>query len=387
MESRRHSRSSFIATRASSVCRLLSLRLLLLHLPLCLAPWLHSASCRSLLQEGDAAVDTIAMVTPDADAALAREALQLRFNSFVQRYGKVYSSPEEHAYRMEVFKENLRLIEESNNYETYELEVTEFTDLTWEEFQKHFLGAKQDCSATTGSYVRRLGNPTLPARRDWREEGIVSPVKNQGHCGSCWTFSTTGGLEAAHAQATGSMVLLSEQQLLDCAGGFDNLGCSGGLPSHAYEYIIYAGGLDTEEAYPYKAKSEKCHFNPNAIGAKVFDVVNITEGAEDDILEAVALVQPVTVAFQVVDGFRFYKSGVYSSPTCKSGPETVNHAVLAVGYDVDKESGTPYWIIKNSWGPNWGNHGYFYIERNKNMCGIAACASYPVVTKGAAQSA
>jgi cathepsin H len=215
-------------------------------------------------------------------------------------------------------------------------------------------------------------------QKDWRPEGIVSVVKNQAHCGSCWTFSTTGALEAAHAQATGKMVLLSEQQLVDCAGDFNNFGCGGGLPSQAFEYIRYNGGLDTEEAYPYDAKDGTCKFLDNKVGAKVYDVVNITEGAENELKHAVATLRPVSVAFEVINSFRLYKSGVFSDPDCHDSPQTVNHAVLAVGFGVD-ENGTPYWIIKNSWGADWGINGYFHMEMGKNMCGIATCAAYPVV--------
>ncbi|KAH6557975.1 hypothetical protein KP509_1Z083600 [Ceratopteris richardii] len=236
----------------------------------------------------------------------------------------------------------------------------------------------QNCSATKSSEHTSLRHADLPTYKDWREDGIVSVVKNQAKCGSCWTFSTTGALEAAYAQATGQTVLLSEQQLIDCAGGYNNFGCNGGLPSQAFEYIRYNGGLDTEDSYPYTATDGECKFTTDTVGVQVYDVVNITMGAEDELKEAVGLVRPVSVAFEVVDGFRFFKSGVYTSDTCESSPQSVNHAVLAVGYDVD-DGGVPYWIVKNSWGSDWGIEGYFNMEMGKNMCGIATCASYPIV--------
>lgn len=300
-----------------------------------------------------------------------------RFKEYAASYGKVYSSLEELKDRFKAFEENVRFIEEGNALgATYELGINAFADMRWDEFKATHLGASQNCSATKGNHVH--SNKALPPKKDWRKEGIVSQVKYQETCGSCWTFSTTGALEAAHAQATNKMVLLSEQQLVDCAGAFNNFGCGGGLPSQAFEYIIYNGGLDTEEAYPYNAHNGTCRFKKNAIGATVKGVVNITEFAEDELKDAVAFVRPVSVAFEVIPGFRFYKSGVYTSTVCKSGPDTVNHAVLAVGYDVD-ESGTPYWIIKNSWGDWWGDKGYFKMEMGKNMCGVATCASYPHV--------
>ncbi|XP_049414012.1 cysteine proteinase 3-like isoform X1 [Solanum stenotomum] len=304
----------------------------------------------------------------------------LSFARFVNKYGKKYESVEEIKLRFEIFVENLKMIQSHNNKRSlsYKLGVnTEFTDLTWDEFRRVKLqGAPQNCSATTKSNLK-FTNVILPEKKDWREAGIVSPVKAQGDCGACWTFSTTGALEAAYAQAFGKGISLSEQQLVDCAGAFDNHGCNGGLPSHAFEYIKYNGGLDTEESYPYTAKDGICKFKPENVGVKVIDSVNITEGAEDDLKRAVALIRPVSVAFEVIDGFKQYESGVYTSTKCGNTSMDVNHAVLAVGYGV--ENGVPYWLIKNSWGADWGDNGYFKMEMGKNMCGVATCASYPIV--------
>ncbi|KAE8675972.1 Thiol protease aleurain [Hibiscus syriacus] len=211
------------------------------------------------------------------------------------------------------------------------------------------LGAAQNCSATT--------------KRNHQLTDIVLP--ESGFCGSCWTFSTTG---AAYHQAFGKAIYLSEQQLVDCAGAFYNFGCNGGLPSQAFEYIKYNGGLDMEEAYPYTAKTI------NAIShLKML-------GSEAELKHAVGVVRPASVAFEVISDFRVYKSGVYTNDKCGSTSTAspfhhdVNHAVLAVGYGV--ENGVHYWLIKNSWGAKWGDNGYFKIEMGKNMCGVATCASY-----------
>ncbi|NXE54398.1 CATH protein, partial [Casuarius casuarius] len=245
-----------------------------------------------------------------------------------------------------------------------------------------------------------------PDSIDWRKKGnFVTPVKNQGACGSCWTFSTTGCLESAIAIATGKLLSLAEQQLVDCAQAFNNHGCSGGLPSQAFEYILYNRGLMGEDAYPYRAEvfppaqlrhlcqlsrlqsrlltrsfvfaqNGTCKFQPDKAIAFVKDVVNITEYDEDGMVEAVGKHNPVSFAFEVTGDFMHYRKGVYSNTKCEHTPDKVNHAVLAVGYG--EENGTPYWIVKNSWGPLWGMDGYFLIERGKNMCGLAACASYPI---------
>lgn len=301
----------------------------------------------------------------------------LSFARFAHRYGKRYENVEEIQRRFQIFSETLKMIRSHNKKGlSYTMGINEFADMTWDEFRKHKLGAAQNCSATIkGNH--KLTNAVLPELKDWREAGIVSPVKNQGHCGSCWTFSTTGALEAAYAQAFGKGISLSEQQLVDCAGAFNNFGCNGGLPSQAFEYIKYNGGLETEDEYPYTGKDGVCKYASENAAVQVLDSVNITLGAEDELKHAVALVRPVSVAFEVVTGFRAYKKGVYTSTTCGSSPMDVNHAVLAVGYGV--ENGIPYWLIKNSWGADWGDNGYFKMEMGKNMCGVATCASYPIV--------
>ncbi|KAI4344609.1 hypothetical protein L6164_011815 [Bauhinia variegata] len=301
----------------------------------------------------------------------------LSFARFAHRHGKMYETVEEMKLRFGIFSENLEFIRSTNKKGlSYKLGLNKFADWTWEEFKTHRLGAAQNCSATLkGNH--KLTDVVLPELKDWREEGVVTPVKDQGQCGSCWTFSTTGSLEAAYAQAFGKYISLSEQQLVDCAGAFNNFGCNGGLPSQAFEYIKYNGGIETEEAYPYTGKDGVCKFSAENVAVRVVDSVNITLGAEDELKHAVGLVRPVSVAFEVVNSFRFYKKGVYTSDNCGSSPMDVNHAVVAVGYGV--EDGVPYWLIKNSWGAEWGDDGYFKMELGKNMCGVATCASYPVL--------
>jgi len=169
---------------------------------------------------------------------------------------------------------------------------------------------------------------------------------------------------------------LAEQQLVDCAQAFDNHGCEGGLPSHAFEYIMYAGGISTETAYPYKAVDEACAVDKSTYALDVVGgSVNITEGDEVELKSAIFEHGPVSIAFQVVDGFRDYTTGVYTSDTCENSTADVNHAVLAVGFGT--EGGMDYWLVKNSWGADWGDQGYFKIQRGVNMCGVAVCNSFP----------
>lgn len=176
----------------------------------------------------------------------------------------------------------------------------------------------------------------------------------------------------------GDFTPLAEQQLVDCAGAYDNHGCEGGLPSHAFEYIKHAGGISTETAYPYFALDHNCTVDASTFALTVKGgSVNITEGDEEQLADAIYHYGPVSITFQVVTGFKDYKSGVYVSDTCKNSTADVNHAVLAVGFGTDSATGMDYWIVKNSWGTDWGNAGYFNIQRGNNMCGVAVCNSFP----------
>jgi len=291
----------------------------------------------------------------------------------------------EFAKRFNIFKSNLQYIQRhnANPDATYKMDLNESADLTWEEFEQKYnfkqvnAHAPQFCSATHGrsSPLKMKSQSYAPRSIDWREKGIVTPVKNQMNCGSCWSFSSTGAIEGYLAQKTGILVSLSEQQLVDCAWP-ENHGCSGGLPSSAFTFLAQNGGIQSEISYPYEGIDNKCRFNSNYVVTKLSGSVNITQGDEQEIERTVANLGVVSIAYQVVQDFRFYTSGVYSSTTCKSGPMDVNHAVLVVGYGEDPVGG-PYWIVKNSWGVDFGLGGYFWMARGKNMCGVATCSSYP----------
>uniref|UniRef100_A0A3Q0SXA9 Cathepsin H n=1 Tax=Amphilophus citrinellus TaxID=61819 RepID=A0A3Q0SXA9_AMPCI len=299
------------------------------------------------------------------------------FKQWMLQHNKVYDT-KEYYHRLHVFTQNKQTVDHHNaGNHSFTMGLNQFSDMTFEEFKKFYLLTQpQICSVTKGNHVSRTG--PYPEFVDWRTKGnFVTPVKNQGFCGSCWTFSTTGCLESVNAIATGKLILLSEQQLLDCSRNFRNYGCFGGLPSQAFEYIKYSKGLMTEDDYPYKGYEHTCHFEPSLAGAFVRDVVNITRDDEKAMVDAVAWLNPITFSFDATADFKHYKDGVYSSTQCKNTADKVNHAVLAVGYGVEK-NGVQYWIVKNSWGTAWGKDGYFLIERGKNMCGLATCSSYPL---------
>ncbi|KAJ8665128.1 hypothetical protein QAD02_006790 [Eretmocerus hayati] len=327
-----------------------------------------------------------------AVAALSQASPQVFLKSEWQKFKsdhvKTYSSNVEEQLRMNIFVENHKKVAAHNaKYEkglvTYKLAINKFSDMLPEEFAVKYTGAKftpetlQAFRKNAAATFLAPANVEVPKSVDWRGEGAVTPVKNQGACGSCWAFSTTGSVEGQHFRKTGKLVSLSEQQLIDCSDKYGNQGCNGGLMVPAFEYIIDNEGIDTEESYPYEAEDGKCRFNPSNIGANITGYNDIEEGDEEDLKSAVATVGPVSVGIYASEKFMAYDSGVFEDEDCHYyGP---NHAVLVVGYGTT-DKGRDYWLVKNSWGKDWGDNGYVKMVRNKNnSCHIASVASYPTM--------
>jgi len=320
------------------------------------------------------------------------------WSRFKQTHDKSYLTEANENLHLEVFTQNLNLIEKHNEefakgMHTYSMGVNYFADWTVEEFRAKMLGVRMNKGTnkglSSGLHLRLPSNIELPDEVDWRIEGAVTPVKNQGQCGSCWAFSTTGSLESAHFRLTGQLVSLSEQQLVDCSGKFDNDGCNGGLMDNAFNYIKSEGGLNTEDSYPYHAKAQKCKFQKDKIGSTCSGYVDIPKGDEATLKEATATQGAISVAIDVTeDKFMFYKSGVFVDTKCGNSDDELNHGVLVVGYGSLNSTSSggdeppDFWIVKNSWGVKWGEEGYIRMARNNNnMCGIATKASYPLVKK------
>lgn len=316
-----------------------------------------------------------------ADLDLGRD-IEHIFSDFKTAHNKKYESPEEEEVRKQIFTLNVKHIKEHNQKyqtgeKTYFLGVNQFTDLTHKEFLSFYMGHMGMKASTNASKFLSPSNILLPDEVDWRTKGYVTPVKDQGQCGSCWSFSATGSLEGQHFKSTGKLLSLSEQQLVDCSGKYGNQGCNGGLMDQAFEYIKAVGGIETESEYPYDAEQEKCTFKKKLEKAEVTGFMDVESGSETKLQLAVATVGPVSVAIDASHrSFQSYAGGVYDEEECSS--TELDHGVLVVGYGtLDSKD---YWLVKNSWNTTWGKEGYIMMSRNKeNQCGIATSASYPLV--------
>jgi len=319
------------------------------------------------------------------------------WEKFKLKYEKSYDrSADEHDKRKDVFISNLKIIQKHNEghargLHSSTLIVNKFADLTSEEFLRSHTGYKQRSSQPPIQIddIQPVGE--VPDSIDWREKGYVTPVKDQGHCGSCWAFSAVATMEGAWFKKTGNLVSLSEEQLVDCDkdDGEEDDGCAGGYTPHGIDYVIRAGYIDTEESYPYTSRNcsvqqVRCHTcmaRSGVPGASFKKVVNVP-ATEEALKIAVATQGPISVAIDATEslqiwgsGLQFHHRGVYYGTDCSS--DFLNHAVTVVGYGT--ENGQDYWLVKNSWGSDWGEEGYIKMSRNRNNnCGIASQPCYAV---------
>jgi len=320
------------------------------------------------------------------DADDGEDALEKQWAAFKDRHGKCYNDTHEDKKRKGHFLNAKSLIDAHNaryerGEETYQMALNHLSDLSEEEFQKRnglkkSLIEKYPCPAHGANASSRVKRGALPASLDWRDSGYVTPVKDQGQCGDCWAFSATGALEAQHFAATGQLPSLSEQNLMDCSGAYGNDGCDGGIMTAAFQYIACNGGVDSEASYPYQEVQSSCAYNKRNNASVASGYVLLPENDESALKTALATIGPISVVFDAENAFQNYASGIFSSTKCSQ--TNINHALLLVGYG-KSASGTPYWIIKNSWGTSWGIDGYAKIARNQNTCGIASYSSYPVL--------
>jgi cathepsin L len=291
----------------------------------------------------------------------------------MEKHSKNYVNDAEYAYRLGVYRSNLDFIEEHNRQNFgFSVAMNQFGDLTVHEFSSIYNNYQHDSNRTVSKFVH-VHNPLveMAATVDWRTKGAVTGVKNQGQCGSCWAFSTTGSTEGAWKLSKGALVSLSEQQLVDCSGSYGNYGCDGGLMDNAFKYFMSKGAY-TEGSYPYTARVGTCKSGTS--GASIRGFKDVQSQSESSLQSAVQNVGPVSVAIDAShSSFQFYSSGVYYESACSA--TQLDHGVLAVGFGNDQGN---YWIVKNSWGAGWGSNGYILMSKDRNNnCGIATAASYP----------
>ncbi|XP_078150063.1 senescence-specific cysteine protease SAG39-like [Carex rostrata] len=320
-------------------------------------------------------------LTVATDLSTVEMPMSARYEKWMAQYGLVYKDAEEKAHRFEIFKANAEYVLSVNREgnRTYRLGLNRFADLTNEEFKASYLGFKPKPSAVKEE--TKVEQPftyanldNMPSEMDWRDHGAVTGVKNQNPCGSCWAFSSVAVIESIVKIKTGQLMSLSEQEVLDCTGKGS---CQGGNMEEAYKFVIRNGGLTTESNYPYTKKQGLCNSKRMSASAATISGYQMVQNSEAALLNAVAN-QPVSVALEGSGkDFQFYKGGLFTG-YCGN---KLDHAVAVVGYG--SSAGTNYWLVKNSWGSDWGEAGYMQMQRDigsdGGLCGITLYASYPTV--------
>jgi len=305
------------------------------------------------------------------------------FRNFIEKHNKSYSTSAEFSRRFSIFQMNLKKIASLQRFEqgsaTYG--ITKFADLSGQEFRR-LLGLRPHLRRPSPHRSRAPPTPRgapLPKAFDWRQEGAVTEVKNQGMCGSCWAFSVTGNVEGQWFVRNKRLVSLSEQELVDC--DTEDQGCEGGLPENAYDAIMTLGGLESEGEYPYEGQENKCRLEKDKVRVTVNGSLEISQD-EKEMARWLVANGPISIGINA-NLLQFYWGGVSHPPRFLCRPSALDHGVLIVGYGTHTtrylRRHQPYWIVKNSWGPDWGEQGYFRIYRGDGTCGVNRMATSAMV--------
>jgi C1A family cysteine protease len=333
-------------------------------------------------------VAVVAVACAAPEASLRGAALRAKWASFKATHGKSYQ-PHEEQQKLSAFVKNTREIEAHNarfaaGLESFHLAHNELSDMAPHEVIAKRTGFRASNRRVNATMFQSLGGVRAQKSCDWRAKGAVTPVKNQGECGSCYAFSAIGALEAAVFRNTGRLEVLSEQNIVDCTTDdhtYYSGGCDGGTQDTGMKYAIDNNGVASDAGYPYEGEVGSCRFSSSeAINPSISDVGMVPRENEAALLEALALNGPMAMALDVSDPkFMMYSGGVYKAArgVCKTHTEELNHALVLVGYGTER--GQDYWLVKNSWGPTWGEGGYIKMLRGQNTCGIAADCYYPIV--------
>jgi len=313
-----------------------------------------------------------------APALMDNEATEVLFQSWMFDHKKQYTNKAEYQYRLAVFADNTETIqklnENSNGGATFA--INEFSDLTETEFAEAYLGYRPTGQPEETRDVLTLTGVGAPDKFSWNDKGKLTAVKDQKQCGSCWAFSATENIESVWMIAKGltpsDMKDLAPQQIVDCDK--HDGGCNGGNPPTAYEYVISAGGMDTEASYPYKAVNEACHFVKNDVFATISSYKYATKTRnEEEMKEATATVSPISICVDA-QPWQHYSSGIMMKSQCST---SLDHCVQVEGYDTS--ASTPYWNVRNSWGTRWGEKGYIRLQYGQNTCGLAQESTTAIV--------
>jgi C1A family cysteine protease len=321
------------------------------------------------------------VVAAAAMQPLTQQETSFVFAKWMKEHGKKYQDAAEFDARLTAFKKNVEIVRkhQADPKRTFDMALNQFADLSSQEFAERYLGyVPQNRDFLRSKNEVHLSTRGNPASVDWSQKGVVTPVKNQEQCGSCWAFSTTGSVEAAYAIASGNLVSLSEQELVDCSGSAGNQGCEGGLMDNAFNWIISNGGLCTEGDYPYTAQDGTCQTNcTSAVTITGFTDVPPNDESQ---LESAVVLTPVSIAVEAdQSAWQLYSGGIVMASTCGT---QLDHGVLLVGYGTD--GGQAYWKVKNSWGASWGEQGYIRLQKGAGgagTCGLCSDPSYPTGAK------
>jgi len=320
-----------------------------------------------------------------AFVAVAFATTRDEFELFKRTFNKFYATPEDNEYRFLIYEQNLAratALNKPDGLASYG--VTKFMDLTPEEFQRFYLLPNLDVSKWPNAPVWEIENPhikssksPLPTKFDWNSKGMVTAVKNQGQCGSCWAFSATETIESVDAIAgSQTPISLSVQQVVDCDTDGNDQGCDGGEPYGAYEYIMQAGGQEGESNYPYSGSQGNCRFESGEIVDKISNWKYVTQSSDETVIQNyVYSNSPVSVCVDA-ETWQFYKGGVITDES--NCGNTIDHCVQITGWK--SENSTDCWNVRNSWGTDWGESGYVWVERGKDVCGIAQAVTVPIAS-------
>ena len=306
--------------------------------------------------------------------------LAQEFTKWMQTHKITFNTPKEYQYRLKVYGQtDAKIKTENAKQKNYVLGHNKFSHLTEQEFIAKYTGLK-----ISTNYKRKTTPKVKPAPKtlsqspsvDWRTQGAVNPVKDQGQCGSCWAFSATASIEAVWKTSGHNLENLAEQQFVDCSTKFGNQGCNGGLMDDAFKYLMSVAGQERTSDYPYTAKDGVCKYSAAKAVAKISGYADVPKN-DCKTLFTFATNQVTSVAI-AANAIQSYKSGVFSNALCGTA---LNHGVAVVGYGHDNSVNKDFWIVRNSWGANWGEQGYIRMDRNvqtsTGICGICMAASAP----------